>query len=532
MSEIFELSSFARAEARERHVVLPFQPAESATEVKKPVEPFGQRSSNGHSPAQPVQLIKKLCDALNSQQISYCHWKSNWKLNRWMTGDGDLDLLVARADKPRFISIISGLGFKQAEPTIDRQVPGILNFYGFDIDANKLVHLHVHYKLVIGNDLTKNYHLAAESLVLEDSDRQGLVPIPSRETELILFVLRMVLKYSVVESMLRKASTNVAQELEYLESAVDRARLANILPSLAPAIDHIFFDRCLESLRTPNTFYQRMQVRQELQKRLLASARRPRTSDALLKMHRRLVRTLRERLLGQKARKQFVDGGMLIAVVGGDGSGKTTALQGLNKWLGKRFETKRFHIGKPRRSPITLGLIVLLRGYRFLTHAPAHPARQAPRSAGSNFPGYLQILRWVSAGRDRRRLYIKARRFATNGGIALCDRYPVAQLQLMDGPNIARTILPEHRNRLVKLLMKLETNYYRQIMPPDLLIVLRVDPDVAVQRKTTEYEHHVRTRSSELWEQDWSGTNAYVLEAGQPAENVMAEAQSIIWSRL
>ena len=531
MSEIFELSSFARAETQERPVVLPFHAADTAaTNARR--EPFAQRANNGHSSAAPLQLIKKLCDALNAQQISYCHWKSNWKLNRWLTGDGDLDLLVDRADKQRFISIITGLGFKQAEPTSDRQVPGILNFYGFDTDASKLVHLHVHYKLVIGNDLTKNYHLAAESFFLEDSNRQGLMPIPSRETELILFVLRMVLKYSVVESLFRKGPSNIEPELEYLEASVDRARLANMLPSLVPTIDHAFFDRCLQSLRTPNTFFHRVEVRQELQKRLAACARRSRGTDALLKVYRRPLRTLRERLMGRKAKKQFVDGGMLIAVVGGDGSGKTTALHGLNKWLGKKFETRRFHIGKPRRSPITLALIVLLRAYRFLTHAPAHPARQAARTGATRFPGYLQLLRWVSAGRDRRRLYIKARRFATNGGIALCDRYPVTQLQLMDGPNIERSVRPEHRNQFIKLLMKLETNYYRQIMPPDLLLVLRVDPNIAVQRKTTEYELHVRTRSSELWEQDWSGTNAYVLDAGQPAASVMAEAQSIIWSKL
>ena len=110
MSEIFELSRFERAETHQRTVVLPF----TTGELKENHSKFARVPRNGHAPATPLPLIKKLCEALNSQQVSYCHWKSNWKLNRWLTGDGDLDLLVQRADKQRFIAIVSGLGFKQA----------------------------------------------------------------------------------------------------------------------------------------------------------------------------------------------------------------------------------------------------------------------------------------------------------------------------------------------------------------------------------------------------------------------------------
>ena len=150
----------------------------------------------------------------------------------------------------------------------------------------------------------------------------------------------------------------------------------------------------------------------------------------------------------------------------------------------------------------------------------------------SDFPGYVQLLRWVSASRDRRRHYLTARRFATDGGIALCDRYPIKQFRLMDGPNIAQTSGPNYRNRFIKLLSDIERSYYREIMPPDLLIVLRVNPDVAVQRKTTEDEDHVRTRSTEVWGVDWTGTNAHVIDASEPPASVLAEVQSIIWGRL
>ncbi|MDQ5845077.1 MAG: hypothetical protein M3539_07240 [Acidobacteriota bacterium] len=533
MSEIFELSSLTRAGAsEERSVILPFPVGEAGAAASEP------RFTKPRHAGSASPLIKKLCDALNAQQISYCHWKSNWRLTRWLTGDGDLDLLVERADAQRFVAIIHSLGFKQAEPPSDRSVPGILNFYGFDSETNRFIHLHVHYQLVIGHDLTKNYHLPIQSAYLENSTRHGLLPTPKPEFEFIVFVLRMILKHSMLESMARsmfgRAATNNAleEELEQLESQVDHARVANLLPSVAPAMDYDFFDSCVESLRSGNSIWTRTRIRQELEQRLKSCARQPRTADAVSKLSRRVTRSIHKRLFRGSSRKRFVAGGLLIAVIGGDGAGKTTTLGEINRWLSKKFLTRRFHLGKPPRSAATFALIVLLRVRRLITGAATHPERLVGTETLSGFPGYLQLLRWVSAGRDRCRVYTKARRFATNGGIALCDRYPLPQVRLMESPNIARTIKPERRNGLVKRLLKAETNYYRKMMLPDLLIVLRVEPDVAVRRKTTESEHHVRVRSTELWEQDWSGTNGYVIDASRPLEEVVSQAQSVIWSKL
>jgi thymidylate kinase len=83
------------------------------------------------------------------------------------------------------------------------------------------------------------------------------------------------------------------------------------------------------------------------------------------------------------------------------------------------------------------------------------------------------------------------------------------------------------------LLLAIEARYYERILPPDLLIVLRVDPEVAVRRKTDENENHVRTRSRELWKQDWRGTpRAHVVDSGRPREEVIADLQSIVWNKL
>src|SRR5436190_22616166 len=81
--------------------------------------------------AEPLTLIAKLLAGLSEEKISYCHWKSNWKIDNWLAGDGDLDLLVARDDVSRFVALLSTLGFKQALVPARRELPGIVNYYGY-----------------------------------------------------------------------------------------------------------------------------------------------------------------------------------------------------------------------------------------------------------------------------------------------------------------------------------------------------------------------------------------------------------------
>src|SRR3972149_5695055 len=83
-----------------------------------------------------LDLIHRLCQALEAEGITYCHWKSNNALDRSASGENDLDLLVSRADVPRFTRILCRLGFKQGEAPAEKQFPGVLDYYGYDKAAD------------------------------------------------------------------------------------------------------------------------------------------------------------------------------------------------------------------------------------------------------------------------------------------------------------------------------------------------------------------------------------------------------------
>jgi thymidylate kinase len=139
----------------------------------------------------------------------------------------------------------------------------------------------------------------------------------------------------------------------------------------------------------------------------------------------------------------------------------------------------------------------------------------------------------VLTARDRYRAYVRARRLASNGALVVCDRFPLREITLMDGPATAAIGDDERWSGSVRLLAALERRYYARITYPDILLVLRVDPDLAVERKRGEQpESYLRPRSEEIWRIDWNATPAVVIDANRPKDDVLREIRSIVWSRL
>jgi thymidylate kinase len=218
-----------------------------------------------------------------------------------------------------------------------------------------------------------------------------------------------------------------------------------------------------------------------------------------------------------------------MALVGGDGAGKSTAVGEVRAWLAQNFDTMKVHLGKPPESVISLGTAVLLRMTRW---SRSRVTGVGPAGPEAGVAGYLWLFRRVCLARRRYLVYARARRFATNGGLVITDRYPIPGLQLMDGPQAAAIVGAAPRNRLVGWLAAREAGYYRRIMPPDLLVVLRVDPEIAVQRKREEVPASVRARNREVWEFDWDVSRGRVVDASESAPDVLARVKSLIWASL
>ena len=494
--------------------------------------------AEGH--AGPLALVTRLCEALAVERIEYCHWKSNDALDSAVRGESDLDLLVSRRDAQRFISVIRGLGFKDARPPFIKQVPGVFHSYGLDEPSGKLVHIHAHYQLVLGDDTTKNYRLPIEDAYLASVDGDGVLPIPTPEFELAVFVVRMVLKHSTWDAIVShkgRLAVSEARELDFLTQHADLDRTRAIVREHLPFIGDALWDRCRRCVEGKSTGWVRMRTGHRLERVLAPHARRRPGHDAMLRLWRRGRIMVRRHVLHRpSARSRLVSGGALIAVVGGDGAGKSTAVDELHRWLSTDLATAILHLGKPPSS-LTSSVVqsVWRRGVRGLMKAPSVSAASIAASDGSSMTPRASagLIRHVIVARDRYRSYRHARRFASGGGIVVCDRFPLPEVELMDGPLAGRILHNPDAGLAVRYLARLERDYYARIRDPDILVVLSVDPELAVERRRgIDDEDVVRSRSQEIRQLDWSRLPAVVVDAGRSKDDVLADIKSAVWSKL
>ena len=217
----------------------------------------------------------------------------------------------------------------------------------------------------------------------------------------------------------------------------------------------------------------------------------------------------------------------VFAVIGCDGSGKTTLTRDLAQSLGNTRSAKRRYLGlvsgemgdKIKSLPI-IGVWL-----------EEHLHRKANRALDmkKDLPGVGTALLMYLFSLWRVAQILQVRRLSRRGVQVIADRYPQAEIPGFhyDGPGLT---VGRTSNWLVRKLAVGEQRMYEWMATqrPSLVIRLSIDADTAHSRKLDHDLAELRDKIAVMRRLDFNGATVCEIDAATPYENVLGSALAAI----
>jgi thymidylate kinase len=498
--------------------------------------------------AQKATLVDRLAQAFNREGIVYSHWKSNIALSQAAAGRMDLDLLVDRRCLPQALTALSQLGYKAAVARWGADPPSIRHYYGLDPEASELVHVHLFSRVLTGESYVKSHVFPFEEMLLENAYYFDRIRVTSKPAELVLFTLRMFVKYGSLLDLISlwRKPDSVRAEVRWLQDGDDLSEALSLLRKHCPVIDEQLFIECVETLDSDSPLLNRMILARKVRRRLKVYAKYS-ALKRLLAYAQLLWTEVRRRLGTRQKNKVLQAGGAVIAFVGADATGKSTLVTETGHWLGDVFAVRVIHTGKPPSSWLTVPVnvaLALVRRLASLQGTNRLGGQASPNDSDWSPHGFRGLsslpygLRSVALAWDRLQLTVRARRLAAEGELVICDRYPSTVMGAMDSPRLAEDRLKTGPVAAVyNRLAQLERRLYEQMPPPDIVLKLHVSLETAKRRNRERSKQdgdaylEARHQQSRGWHMP--GTRlVYHIDTEQTIEGTVSSAKRAIWESL
>jgi thymidylate kinase len=485
--------------------------------------------------------------------VSYCHWKSNEHLGPATRGETDLDLLVDRDAAVGVATVLSQTGYKRMMAAPARSYVGIEDYLALDHATGKLVHLHLHHRLVVGEKFLKGYRLPWEARILagRQLDSQTGMYVAGPELELIVLVVRAALKLRRRETLgfggTGPVDRDFLREFRWLADRIDPAGLRSEASELLGS-------HAASMLAAMTSGQPDRAVVARFRQAIRQLAESWRTYPPAEATRRRWWREWRarsarfwSRISGrhQTTRFQNPRGGVIIAFLGADGSGKSTVTTAITSWLSWRIEVVPLYFGfgdgpvSGARRPLQALKSLYSRKRETLAglRTPASDAstREAAPPSLRTLPKTVWRGLWSwSVVREKQSRLRQARRGRNHGLVVICDRYPQAQIMAMgDGPLLSHW--ERHPWAWLRGLAQWELGAYRQMerIVPDLVIKLHVSPEVSARRKQDGSLDSLARRVDVVHRVQFpDGARVVQVDANQPIERVLLEVKRLVWEAL
>ena len=486
-----------------------------------------------------LQSIIKMLSYFETENIKYCHWKSNEHIQESLNGDTDLDMIFNPSQRREIEIILDRCGLKRFRATTLMQYNAIEDFIGFDKETAKIWHLHLHYRLTIGEKHLKGYTLPWTEYLLNrrSLDETGAIYCSNPIDEHLLLLIRMALKLRWRDYGKKIGRDDIA-ELNWLE---ERTNNDEIIATAQKLLSEDFVKetrKLLEcNLENENQLFKLQRI---LRKDLKIFSSYNKATSYLKRSQRELfwfVGGVKRRIGWSSTtanRRISPSGGSVIAILGCDGAGKSTSISYMEKEFGKKLDVYNTYLGSGDGSSSLLRKPMKLvarrvggKGLGQVVNKELDSGRKI--SLKSRLYSYAKIFWAVALAAKKKKKIKKITRARNNGLLVLVDRYPQIEIPgYGDGPLLTRYL--EDQSGVLKKIADWEFEIYKSAYnnPPDLLVKLMVPTEIAILRKPEMTAEEIENKKVVVRKIQMSG-NSVEIDTFQEMKVSLGQVMYEIW---
>jgi energy-coupling factor transporter ATP-binding protein EcfA2 len=458
-----------------------------------------------------LPLVIKLHEHMCNRNINYCHFKSNEHLNAAVNGDTDLDLLFDYNQHEKVSEVLISLGFQKFKTVWFASYPFVEDYIA--INRGKVVHVHAHFKLILGESKVKSYIFPWDEEILNSkifSDEFGIYtsnPI----NEMLLLIVRTALKLPISPINYDKQSdvVDAKREFEWLRKRVLKKEIVYLASEkfgkeIITSIDKLYEENITFFNIKNFYFFSKIYIDEfrrytYLHSKCIKIVRR--FSQKFISINKRLHlfdlirnhRTLRRE-------------GIVVSLIGSDGSGKSTQVKLIENILSKKMDTRYIYMGSGN-GPASwhrdiLNLVRRKKRKIINKHTVVSVTAKNSKDMRFGLKKIFYIIYAISLGFEKKTKLKKILHYKNKGMIVIADRYPQIQnYGYNDGPLLGEFL--SSRNFFMKKLARLEFSLYEfsNFIKPDIVVKLIGDPKVLHKRREDDMSYELIVKKQKVIEE-------------------------------
>ena len=474
-------------------------------------------------------ILYRTFEEINSK-LECCLLKGIEDLPESFTGKKDIDLLIRRKDQFELQSILTNFGFRQVVSGWHKIQHGTEHYVLYESETDQFHHIHVHYCIIYGVALDREYELpyVEEWINLATIHPEYPIKILPLELTMAFEMLRALIETnynfksvirSILVKLIKKKNFIYSDQYKFHKKFQFYYPKANMELLQKYLVEYFDFASVeinklsgwyISKLLTPLRLFRLRAITLKKLKRY----RRINNTDAKL-----LRKFRKEEVKKDIAFRSVSSGGLIISVIGSDGTGKSTMCDELSKWLQwGRFTARTVHLGEPKGLLRISAINYLVKASNLLGF----------KSLASHLMGLIALLK-----AKKRAQMVKQAHFLKNKGfVVITDRYPLKEFwdkkSKMDSPELEVT------NKFYAKVVSVFEN-----MPdyPDALIFLTAPDEIIVNRRKEEIDSNPTVKSIIIQKNSdvkkvAPELNSTIFDTSETWDLLYNRVRSFVWSKL